>query len=423
MTQKEQLPETLKDSPIPGGPSVGLPVLTELALLFFRLGSTAFGGPAAHIAMMEDEVVQRRRWMSRERFLDLLGATNLIPGPNSTEMAIHVGYDRGGWKGLLVAGTCFIVPAVIIVTAIAWVYVRFGQLPEIAGILYGVKPVILAIIFQALWGLGRTAVKTPFLGGIALLTAALNFGGVDELLMLLLGGSLATARRSMAADWRHHVRTMTVVFLLSGAAAALIFLIPHLLRTGKLDFSLQALFLYFLKVGSVLYGSGYVLLAFLQSDLVGNWQWLTSAQLLDATAVGQVTPGPVFTTATFIGYLLGGPLGAIVATVGIFLPAFFFVAASGPLVPRMRRSAIAGAFLDGLNVASLALMAVVTWHLGRAAVFDLPSALLAVAGAALLFRYRINSAWLVLGGGLAGWGIQALRIGGVSRVCATVLRS
>jgi chromate transporter len=385
--------------------------LVQLAGLFLRLGSTAFGGPAAHIAMMEDEVVRRRRWMSRERFLDLLGATNLIPGPNSTEMAIHVGYDRGGWAGLLVAGTCFIVPAVVIVTAIAWVYVRFGQLPEVTGILYGIKPVILAIIFQALWGLGRTAVKTPFLGCVALLVAALNFGGVDELLMLLLGGTLAAARRSAASDWRDHVKTMTIVLLLSGAAASLIFLIPHLVRTGKIEFSQQALFLYFLKVGSVLYGSGYVLLAFLQSDLVGNWQWLTSAQLLDATAVGQVTPGPVFTTATFIGYLLGGTTGAIVATVGIFLPAFFFVAASGPLVPRMRRSAIAGAFLDGLNVASLALMAVVTWHLARASVYDLPSVLLALAGAALLFRYRINSAWLVLAGGLAGWGIQALRAG------------
>ncbi len=411
MTQKEKQPETLEASLIPRGHPANVPALTELALLFLRLGSTAFGGPAAHIAMMEDEVVRRRRWMSRERFLDLLGATNLIPGPNSTEMAIHVGYDRGGWAGLLVAGTCFIVPAVVIVTIIAWGYVRFGQLPEVTGILYGVKPVILAIIFQALWGLGRTAVKTPFLGCVALLTAALNFGGVDELLMLLLGGTLAATRRSVASDWRDHVRTMTIVLLLSGAAAALIFLIPHLLQTGKLEFSLQALFLYFLKVGSVLYGSGYVLLAFLQSDLVGNWQWLTSAQLLDATAVGQVTPGPVFTTATFIGYLLGGTAGAIVATVGIFLPAFFFVAASGPLIPRMRRSVIAGAFLDGLNVASLALMAVVTWHLGRAAVFDLPSALLAVAGAALLFRFRLNSAWLVLGGGLAGWGIQALRAG------------
>jgi chromate transporter len=409
MTQKEIPPEAPKDSLIPSGHPVSLSVLNELALLFLRLGSTAFGGPAAHIAMMEDEVVRRRRWMSRERFLDLLG-NQLIPGPNSTEMPF-TGYDRGGWAGLLVAGTCFIVPAVVIVTIIAWVYVRFGQLPEVTGILYGVKPVILAIIFQALWGLGRTAVKTPFLGCVALLTAALNFGGVDELLMLLLGGTLSAARRSVASDWRDHVRTMTIVLLLSGAAAALIFLIPHLVRTGKIEFSLQALFLYFLKVGSVLYGSGYVLLAFLQSDLVGNWQWLTSAHLLDATAVGQVTPGPVFTTATFIGYLLGGTAGAIVATVGIFLPAFFFVAASGPLIPRMRRSVIAGAFLDGLNVASLALMAVVTWHLGRAAVFDLPSALLAVAGAVLLFRFRLNSAWLVLGGGLAGWGIQALRAG------------
>ena len=385
--------------------------LAQLAGLFLRLGSTAFGGPAAHIAMMEDEVVRRKRWMSRERFLDLLGAANLIPGPNSTEMAIFVGHDRGGWAGLLIAGTCFIVPAVVIVTAIAWGYVRFGQLPEVAGILYGLKPVILAIIFQALWGLGRTALKTPFLGGIALLTAALNFWGLNELLMLLLGGTLAAARRSAAPDWRDHVRSMTIALLLTTAAASLLILIPHLMRTGRPEFSQQALFLYFLKVGSVLYGSGYVLLAFLQADLVGNWQWLSSAQLLDATAVGQVTPGPVFTTATFIGYLLGGTLGALVATVGIFLPAFFFVAVSGPLIPRMRSSVIAGAFLDGLIVASLALMAVVTWHLGRATVFDLPSALIAVAGAVMLFRYRLNSAWLVLGGGLAGWGIQALRAG------------
>ena len=308
--------------------------LAELARLFLRLGFTAFGGPAAHIAMMEDEVVRRRGWLSREKFLDLLGATNLIPGPNSTEMAIHVGYDRGGWAGLLLAGVCFIVPATLIVTVIAWAYQSFGQLPQAGSILYGVKPVVLAVIIQALWGLGRTAVKNPFLGGIALLAAALNFGGLNELLVLLGGGTLAALRRTLAPDWRQHLRALGVLLLLAAVFLGGILLAPHLGSGARWEFSPEALFLYFLKVGSVLYGSGYVLLAFLQADLVGHWHWLTSGQLLDATAVGQLTPGPVFTTATFIGYLLDGVRGALIATVGIFLPAFFFVAVSGPLIPR-----------------------------------------------------------------------------------------
>ena len=382
--------------------------LWELARLFLRLGFTAFGGPAAHIAMMEDEVVRRRGWLSREKFLDLLGATNLIPGPNSTEMAIHVGYDRGGWAGLLVAGVCFIVPATVIVMVIAWAYQSFGQLPQAGSILYGVKPVVLAVIIQALWGLGRTAVKNPFLGGIALLAGALNFGGLNELLALLMGGVLAAGRRSLASDWREHLRAMIILLVLAAVFLALALLAPHLGSQVKWEFSLGALFLYFVKVGSVLYGSGYVLLAFLQADLVGHWHWLTSGQLLDATAVGQLTPGPVFTTATFIGYLLDGVRGALIATAGIFLPAFFFVAVSGPLIPRLRQSEVAGAFLDGLNVASLALMAVVTWTLGRASVIDLPSAILTLAAAFLLFRFRVNSAWLVLGGAAAGWALKTV---------------
>lgn len=385
--------------------------LVELARLFLRLGSTAFGGPAAHIAMLEDEVVRRRGWLTREKFLDLLGATNLIPGPNSTEMAIHVGYDRGGWAGLLIAGVCFIVPATLIVLAIAWAYVHFGQLPQAGGILYGVKPVVLAVIIRALWGLGRTAVKSTFLGVIALLAAALNFGGLNELLVLLGGGVLVAIRRTLAPDWREHLRALAVLLLVAAIFLALILLAPYWRSAARIEFSLPALFLYFLKVGSVLYGSGYVLLAFLQADLVGHWQWLTSGQLLDATAVGQLTPGPVFTTATFIGYLLDGAQGALIATAGIFLPAFFFVAVSGPLIPKLRRSTVAGAFLDGLNVASLALMAVVTWILGIASVIDLPSACLALSSAFLLFKFRLNSAWLVLGGGLAGWAIQALKSG------------
>ena len=377
--------------------------LSDLALLFLRLGTTAFGGPAAHIAMMEDEVVRRRRWLSREKFLDLLGATNLIPGPNSTEMAIHLGYQRRGWAGLVVAGVSFIVPATLIVLGIAWAYVRFGQLPQFEGILYGVKPVVLAIILQALWGLGRTAIKTSFLGGLALAAVILNFGGLNELLVLLGGGTLAALKLGLAPDWRQHLQALGVLLLLAAIFLSLVLLAPYLKNSAKVGFSLPALFLYFLKVGSVLYGSGYVLLAFLQADLVGNWHWLTSGQLLDATAVGQVTPGPVFTTATFIGYLLDGFRGAIVATAGIFLPAFFFVAISGPLVPRLRRSVVAGAFLDGVNVASLALMVVVTWYLGRAALVDWLTALLAVVSALLLILWRLNSVWLILLGALTGY--------------------
>jgi len=385
--------------------------LRDLFFLFLRLGATAFGGPAAHIAMMEDEVVRRRGWLTREKFLDLLGATNLIPGPNSTEMAIHVGYDRGGWAGLLVAGASFIIPATMIVLALACAYVRFGQLPQAASILYGVKPVVLAIICQALWGLGRAAIKTKILGLIALLATLINFGGLNEMLVLLAGGTLAALRRTLAPDWREHLRALGILLLLAAVFLGLLLLAPYLQAATKQNFSLSALFFYFVKVGSVLYGSGYVLLAFLQADLVGHWQWLTSAQLLDATAVGQLTPGPVFTTATFIGYLLDGPRGALAATAGIFLPAFFFVAVSGPLIPRLRRSAVAGAFLDGLNVASLALMAVVTLSLGRAALIDLPAVFLALVSAALLFRYRLNSAWLILGGAVAGWGLQAVKMG------------
>jgi chromate transporter len=377
--------------------------LRELFFLFLRLGTTAFGGPAAHIAMMEDEVVRRRRWLSREKFLDLLGATNLIPGPNSTEMAIHLGYSRGGWAGLIVAGVSFIVPATLIVLVIAWAYVRFGQLPHFEGVLYGVKPVVLAIILQALWGLGRTAVKTTFLGGLALTAVILNFGGLNELLILLGGGTLAALKRSLAQDWREHLRALGVLLLLAAIFLGLVLLAPYLGRAAKVSFSLPALFWYFVKVGSVLYGSGYVLLAFLQADLVGNWQWLTSGQLLDATAVGQITPGPVFTTATFIGYLLDGPRGALVATAGIFLPAFFFVAISSPLVPRLRRSVVAGAFLDGVNVASLALMVVVTWYLGRAALVDWLTALLAGVSAILLMLWRLNSVWLILLGAVVGY--------------------
>jgi chromate transporter len=383
------MPETLANSS---------PV-RELAVLFLKLGTIAFGGPAAHIAMMDDEVVRRRRWISREDFLDLLGATNLIPGPNSTEMAIHIGHRQAGWLGLVVAGTCFILPAALIVTAFAWTYARYSSVPQVTGVLYGVKPVIIAIVLQALWGLGKAALKTKLLWAVGGAGIALGLLGINELLILAGSGVLVGIVRRIRGGIEKSKLGLTCFLpgptfpaMMSAGAAG----------TGLTAAGLGPLFLFFLKVGSVLYGSGYVLLAFLRADLVERWHWLTEAQLLDAVAIGQVTPGPVYTTATFIGYVLGGPAGAVVATLGIFLPAFFFVAVSGPLVPRIRRSATAGAVLDGVNAASLALMAVVTWHLGRAALVDAATVLLALISAALLQRFNLNSAWLVLGGACAG---------------------
>ena len=379
--------------------------LNELAWLFLKLGTIGFGGPAAHIALMEDEVVRRRGWLSHEKFIDLVGATNLIPGPNSTEMAIHIGHARAGFPGLLVAGACFILPATLIVTACAGAYVRFGTLPQAEGILYGVKPVIIAIVLQALWGLGHTAVKTPLLAGVGLAAAVFSFLGVNELLLLFAAGLLIAAIRRVAAKPTGGASTgIAAAFAppVSTNAAVSAGVAAGAATAATLPFGLWLMFLFFLKVGSVLYGSGYVLLAFLRADLVERWGWLSEAQLLDAVAVGQITPGPVFTTATFIGYVLGGAPAAVVATVGIFLPAFFFVAISGPLVPRIRRSPLAGAFLDGVNVASLALMAVVTWRLGAIALVDWPTVSLAVFSAVLLFRFKLNSAWLVAIGALLG---------------------
>jgi chromate transporter len=374
--------------------------LGQLAWLFLKLGAIAFGGPAAHIAMMEDEVVSRRRWLTRDEFLDLLGAANLIPGPNSTELAIHIGRRKAGWAGLLVAGSCFILPAAFIVTALAWAYVRYGSLPETNAILYGVKPVIIAIILQALWGLGTTALKTGWLAMVGATGMVLGFLGVHELAIIFGGGLVAGFARLLKA-WRRR-GGRHILAIIQGAPLPLFAQMTTTTGGAAASFGLWPLFLFFLKVGSVLFGSGYVLLAFLRADLVERWHWLTEEQLLDAIAVGQVTPGPVFTTATFIGYVLGGYTGAVVATAGIFLPAFFFVAVSGPLVPRIRRSETAGAFLDGVNAASLSLMAVVTWQLGRAALGDWLTFALLIVSLVLLTRYRLNSAWLVLGGAIIG---------------------
>jgi len=359
--------------------------MREVAWLFLKLGTIAFGGPAAHIAMMREEVVRRRRWLSDEQFVDLLGATNLIPGPNSTEMAIHLGFLRAGWPGLIAGGICFIVPAMLIVLGCAWLYVRYGARPEAGWLLYGVKPVIIAIVVQAMWGLLRSAVKGYLLGAIGVVTLMLSLLGANEIALLLGGGVVAVLLTTVGSR---------------GVAA------PLGLGAGV---GLTTLFLVFLKIGSVLYGSGYVLLAFLRHDFVDRLGWLTDQQLLDAVAIGQVTPGPVFTTATFIGYVLAGVPGATLATLGIFLPSFVFVALSHPLVPKIRASRRAGAFLDGVNVAALGLMAAVTWQLGRAAIVDLTTAALALVALVLLLRFKLNSAWLVLGGSAVG---AALRLRG-----------
>ena len=373
--------------------------LRELAVLFLRLGTLAMGGPAAHIAMMEDEVVRRRRWMTHDRFLDMLGVCNLIPGPNSTEMAIHIGQLRAGFAGLVVAGACFILPAAAIVLVIAWMYVRFGTMPQAVGLLYGIKPVIIAVVLQALWGLGRTAIKSRLLAVLAIVTLIASILDVNDMIVLLGGGFVMLAIRAVEdrAAARATLAAIPVAARASGAKG-----VALAAAAVAVPFSLTTLFLFFLKVGAVLFGSGYVLLAFLRTDLVDRLRWLTEAQLLDAVAVGQITPGPVFTTATFIGYILGGFRGAVVATLGIFLPSFFFVSISGPLIPHLRRSPLAGAFLDGVNVGAWSLMAAVTLFLARAAVIDFTTLLLAISSAVVLIRYRVNSAWLVLGGGLIG---------------------
>jgi chromate transporter len=390
--------------------------LKELALFFLRLGITAFGGPAAHIAIMEDELVRRRKWLSREKFLDLLGASSLIPGPSSSELAIHIGYLRAGWAGLVIGGVCFIFPAALLVGIIAWAYVRFGHLPAVAALLYGVKPVVIAVIVQALCGLGRTAVKSRVLAIAGVLCVALSIAQVNVMIILFGAGAILAGIHVLSSNRpgnRKSTGSQTLVAVWRGGRAGLARIFPWAGVTvmAAVIPGLWPLFLVFLRIGSIVFGSGYVLLAFLRADLVVHRAWVTDAQLVDAVAIGQVTPGPVFTTATFLGYLLRGPLGALVATVGIFLPAFVLVAISGPLIPLLRRSATAGAFLDGVNVASLALMAAVSYQLGRSAIVDWVTVGLAITSAVLLLRYRINSAWLVLGGAAIGIAARLVRGG------------
>ncbi|MFI6813940.1 chromate efflux transporter [Nonomuraea sp. NPDC050328] len=352
----------------------------EVALLFLKLGTIAFGGPAAHIAMMRDELVRRRGWVTDERFADLMGATNLIPGPNSTELAIHLGYDRARRRGLLAAGVCFILPAALIVTALAWAYVTYGQTPAVEGLLYGIVPAVIAIIAHALFGLLRTVIKTVWLGVLAAAALAAYLLGVNELVVLAAGALLAAGVRLARRPGAHGL--LAVPLLGSGVN--------------------EQLFLTMLKIGSVLYGSGYVLLAFLRGDFVERLGWITEQQLMDAVSIGQVTPGPVFTTATFIGYLVAGPLGAFLATVAIFLPSFVFVGLLTRITDRLRSSEWTSALLDGLNAAALALMAGVSLQLGRASIVDPPTAAIAIVTLVLLWRTRLNNAWYIAAGALVG---------------------
>lgn len=389
--------------------------LKEIFLLFLRLGTTAFGGPAAHIAMMEDEVVRKKRWLTREDFLDLLSATNLIPGPNSTEMAIHIGHRKGGWAGLVVAGVSFIIPASLIVGGIAWGYSRYGRLPQAEGLLYGIRPVILMVVLQAVCRLFPSALKNRLFMMLGLAALALNLAGVNELAVLFGIGCLSAISSGVSSNSGTRGSSMAgFLFALPGVHFAW----NAVAGSGRdvvVPFSLERLFWFFAKIGSVLFGSGYVLLAFLRADLVERWHWLTESQLLDAIAVGQITPGPVFTTATFIGYLLGGLPGAVLGTLGIFLPAFVFVALSGPLIPRLRKSNRAGFFLDGLNAASLALMAAVCLRMARGTIVDVPALAVAAVSGVLLLKFRVSTTWLIVGGALAGILSHELGIQGLGR--------
>ncbi|MDB9312854.1 chromate efflux transporter [Spirulina sp. CS-785/01] len=375
--------------------------LRELAQLFLKLGIIGFGGPAAHIAMMEEEVVQKRRWLSREHFLDLLGATNLIPGPNSTEMAIHVGYTYGGVPGLVVAGVCFLFPAITITGILAWVYQAFGTLPAVAPLLYGIKPAVLVVIFGALWRLGKKAIKSRTLLIIALGVVPLLLLGLNEVLALLVGGVVGM----FWLRWQIPHRTSSLWVAGLNASALAKPTVALAATTAKVTPPLWQLGLVFLKVGVVLFGSGYVLIAFLEGELVGRG-WLTQQELLDAIAIGQFTPGPVLSTSTFIGYVVSGFPGAMVATVGIFLPSFLFVLAVNPLIPKMRQSVWAGAFLDAVNVSAVALMAVVTGQLAFTLLWQpLDGLAWGIVGlsAIALFWFKLGPVWLVLGGAILGY--------------------
>jgi len=365
--------------------------LNEIAKLFLRLGTIGFGGPAAHIAMMRDEVVKKRKWMDEQHFLDLVGATNLIPGPNSTEMAIHIGHERAGWKGLIVAGLCFILPAVFITGIFAWLYKQFGQLPSVQPFIYGIKPAIIAIILGAIFPLAKKSLKSVELVIIGLAVLFLSLINFNEIYLLFGAGFLAMLIYSIR---NKKLNTATGIFPLT---------LLQITNTSILSAANINLFLIFLKIGAILYGSGYVLFAFLDTELVSTGL-LTRQQLIDAIAVGQFTPGPVFSSVTFIGYQLNGWSGALVSTIGIFLPSFVFVALLNPLVRKMRSSNLFASFLDAVNVASVAIIVSVCYIMGKDTITDWRTIIIAVASITVAFGFRkINSALIVLGGSLAGY--------------------
>ena len=360
------------------------------------------------MAMMEAEFVRKRKWLTHQEYMDMIGAANLIPGPSSSEVAIHVGLRRGGWLGMLVAGICFILPAALIVGAIAWFYVRFGSLPSFQAALYGIKPVVVAVVAQAIVILGVKVLDNWTKRLLSAACLGVSLAGLNPLVVLLGAGVLLSANAlRVAKSWKAAIPVLLLLASIAAVAALPLAWQELWKSAGHAD--PLAVFLYFLKLGSVVYGSGYVLLAFLEGDLITRWHWLTKGQLLDAVAVGQFTPGPVFTTATFIGYLLAGVPGAVLGTVGIFLPAFFFVAVTGRLLPGLRKSPVSAGLLDGVNAAALALMASVVWTLGREAIRDAPTAILAAASLALLVRWRMNSAWLIGVGAIVGVLMHALR--------------
>lgn len=359
--------------------------LREVAFLFFKLGSIAFGGPAAHIAMMEDEVVKKRKWMTHQHFLDLVGATNIIPGPNSTEMTMHCGHERAGWKGLIVAGACFVFPAVVITMVFAWLYQQYGQLPKVEPFIYGIKPAVIAIILGAVYRLGKKALKNVELGILGALTLIVSLLGVNEIIALFACGFLGLILHFLRST-KVNLNSFTLVFLQITASA----------NTLKI-------LLTFFKVGALLYGSGYVLFAYLDAELVSTGL-LTRQELIDAVAVGQFTPGPVLSTATFIGWQLNGFWGAIAATVGIFLPSFIFVAILNPLIPKMRKSKTITAFLDAVNIAAVAVIVAVCVEMGKDTLTDWRTILIAVLSIIAVFVFKkLNSAFIVIGGGFGGY--------------------
>jgi len=383
--------------------------ISELIKLFLKLGAFSFGGPAAYIALMEEEVVSRRKWLTRESFLDLVGATNLIPGPNATEMAIHIGYIRGGLSGLIAAGISFTLPAVIITGILAWAYMEFGTLPQASNFLFGIKPVVISIILMAVLRLGKTAAKSTLLTVIGAGVAVASLSGVNEVLSLLCGGMIGISLYALKGKahkgitgWLIPLSILPIAFLADSKTRA----VAAVSATAIAGVSLWKLGLFFLKVGSVLYGSGYVLVAFLEGGLVRDYGWLSHQQLLDAIAIGQLTPGPVLSAATFVGYVISGPLGALVSTIAIFLPSFIFVLLLNPVIPKLRASKVMSVFLDAVNISAVGLMASVVISLSGQVITDWRG--IAIAGVAAIagMHFKLNNAWLIAGGAALGWLLQ-----------------